>query len=145
MANTIKISKNFWLSEFLPPDVFEMSPVAGIWFLDPKIISVAQFIRDRFGKPITINNYLDGGNYINSGYRDPHCEVGATFSQHKFGRAADLKVEGEDPEEIRKDIKQNWALYKAAGLTTIEAGTPTWLHVDCRWTNQDNLLIVKGK
>lgn len=27
-------------------------------------------------------------------------------------------------------------------LTTIEAGTPTWLHVDIRFTGSDDLLIV---
>ena len=139
-----KVSKNFTLDEFLPPDIYEMSP-NGILFLDPRIIQIAQFIRDRFGKPVTINNYLDGGHYVNSGFRDPLCEVGAMFSQHKFGRAIDAKVEDMEPEEIRQDILSNWALYKAIGLTTIESGTPTWLHVDCRWTNLATLLIVKGK
>jgi len=141
----MKVSKNFSLDEFLPPELYEMSPKAGIWFLDPRIISIAQFIRDRFGKAVTINNYLNGGHYINSGFRDPLCEVGAMFSQHKFGRAFDGKIEDVDPEEVRKDIIANWDLYRTHGLTTIEAGTPTWLHVDCRYTGLDSLLIVKGK
>lgn len=142
--NMTKVSKNFWLHEFLPPEILEMSP-NGLLFLDPRLITICQFIRDRFGKPVTINNYIDGGPYTNSGYRDPLCNIGAMFSQHKFGRASDLKVEDNEPEEIRKDIIKNWDRYRQYGLTTIEAGTPTWLHVDCRWTDSDDLLIVNAK
>ena len=140
----MKVSKNFTLDEFLPPAIYEMSP-NGILFLDPRIIGIAQFIRDRFGKPVTINDYLDGGHYQDSGFRDPLTSIGAIFSQHKFGRAADLKIDEMDPEEIRDDILENYALYNKVGLTTIEAATPTWLHIDCRWTNLETLLIVKGK
>lgn len=140
----MKLSKNFWLQEFLPPEIFEMSP-AGILFLDPRIIAIAQAVRDRYGKPVTINNWMDGGNYINSGYRDPLCKVGALFSQHKFGRAADLKIEDMVEEEVRQDIIKNWDHFRQFGLTTIESDTLTWVHCDCRWTNQDKLFIVKPK
>ena len=139
----MKVSKDFSLAEFLTPEIYELHPENGIWFLDPRIITIAQFIRDRYGKPVTINNYLDGGSYTNSGFRDPHCEIGAKLSQHKFGRAADFKVEDMDPEEIRKDIIRNFDQFRKFGLTTIEADTPTWLHADCRWTDLDTLFIVK--
>lgn len=141
-----KVSKDFFLQEFLPPEIFEMSPVAGIWFLDPRIIIIAQTIRDRFGKPVTINNWADGGAYKNSGFRDPLSDIGAMFSQHKFGRAIDIKIEGMESEEIRKDILKNYyTVFRPLGLSTMEADTPTWVHVDCRHTNQDSLFIVKPK
>jgi hypothetical protein len=141
----MNVSKDFTLAEFVPPDILEMSPVNGIWFLDPRIIAIAQFIRDRYGKPVTINNYLSGGSYSLSGFRDPLSTVGALFSQHKFGRAIDVKVQGMTPQEVRADIQENWPAFKAIGLTTIEENTPTWTHLDCRHTGMQELFIVKPK
>ncbi|MCD6346948.1 MAG: hypothetical protein J7L96_05945 [Bacteroidales bacterium] len=84
-----------------------------------------------YNKPVTINDRMDGGSFINSDYKAPPCDIGAHFSQHKFGRAADLKIEGVSPEEARLDITANWDLFKEkTALTTIEGKTPTWLHVD---------------
>jgi len=86
---------------------------------------------------------MNGGTFINSGFRSPLCDVGAHFSQHKFGRAADLKLDGITPEEVRRDIIANFNLYREkTAITTIEAQTPTWLHVDVRFTNMEHLLIV---
>jgi len=141
----MKISKNFSVHEFVPPAIYEQYVDKSIWFIDPKIVQMAQFIRDRFAVQIIINNYLSGGNYQYSGFRDHHCTIGALNSQHRHGRAIDFRVKGKTPEEVREDIINNFALYQAAGLTTIEAGTPTWIHVDCRFTNQDTLLIVPYK
>jgi len=141
----MKVSKDFFLGEFIPPEVLEKYPEKGIWFVDPKIIAIAQFMRDRYRLPIIINDYLNKGNYINSGFRVPSCSIGAELSQHRFGRAIDPKIQGMFPEEVRDDIKRNWPLFKAVGLTTIEADTETWVHVDCRYTGLNELLIVSPK
>jgi len=139
----MKVSKNFSLAEFVPPDVLEQYPASGIWFIDQRIINIAQFIRDRYNLPVTINNYLTGGNYVNSGFRHPNSQVGAELSQHKQGRAIDIKVDGMFPEEVRQDIIRSWPLYRTVGVTTIETNTPTWTHIDCRYTGLDTLFIVK--
>ena len=141
----MKVSKNFWLTEFIPPEIYEMSAGNSLWFIDQRIITIAQYIRDRFKSPVTINNWFSGGHYRYSGYRDPLADVGVMFSQHKFGRAIDAKVDGFEPEEIRTDIITHWPDYQAVGLTTIEADTPTWTHLDCRNTGLDKLYIVKPK
>ncbi|MFA6128775.1 MAG: D-Ala-D-Ala carboxypeptidase family metallohydrolase [Bacteroidales bacterium] len=141
----MKVSKDFSLAEFVPPDIYEHFVDKSIWFIDPKIVQMAQFIRDRFGKPITINNYLTGGSYQYSAFRDSACTIGATNSQHRHGRAIDFRIQGMSPMEIRADIIKNFELYRASGLTAIEGGTPTWTHIDCRFTNQDTLLIVPYK
>ncbi len=139
----MKLSKNFWLHEFIPPDLYEMSLNNSTLFIDDRLIRLVQFIRDRFSKPIRINDWMDGGGFVNSGFRPPLCDIGAHFSQHKFGRAADLKIDGVSPEEVRRDIKANYQLYKEkTALTTIEAKTPTWLHVDLRFTHMGKLFIV---
>ena len=141
----MKVSKDFSLAEFVPPAIYEHFVDKSIWFIDPKIVQMAQFIRDMFGKPITINNYLTGGSYQYSAFRDSACTIGATNSQHRHGRAIDFRIQGMSPMEIRADIIKNFDLYRPSGLTTIEGGTPTWTHIDCRFTKQDTLLIVPYK
>ncbi len=141
----MKVSKDFSLGEFVPPSIYEHFVDKSIWFIDPKIVQMAQFIRDRFGKPITINNYLTGGSYQYSAFRDSACTIGATNSQHRHGRAIDFRIQGMSPLEIRADIIKNFDLYRPSGLTTIEGGTPTWTHIDCRFTNMDSILIVPFK
>jgi len=103
---------------------------------------MAQFIRDRFGRPMTINNYLAGGNYQYSAFRDSSCQIGAANSQHRHGRAIDFRIKGMEPADIREDIRLHFDLFRGTGLTTMEADTPTWVHVDCRNTLMDSLLIV---
>lgn len=139
----MKVSKDFFLGEFIPPELLDLYPEKGIWFIDQRIINLAQFMRDRYRLPVIINDYLTGGSFKNSGFRDVGTDIGASRSQHKFGRAEDVKIHGMFPEEVRADIKRNWTLFKAVGLTTIEADTPTWTHLDCRYTGLDTLLIVK--
>ncbi|TSA35557.1 MAG: hypothetical protein D4R64_09285 [Porphyromonadaceae bacterium] len=141
----MKVSKDFSIHEFVPPAIYEHFVDKSIWFIDPKIMQMAQFIRDRFGKPIMINNYLTGGSYQYSAFRDSACTIGATNSQHRHGRAIDFRIQGMSPIEIRVDIIKNFEQYRVSGLTTIEGGTPTWTHIDCRFTNMDSLLIVPYK
>ncbi len=138
----MKVSKDFFLAEFVPPVIYEKYEDKAIWFVDSRLFVMAQFIRDRFGKPITINNYLTGGSYQYSAFRDSTCTIGAVNSQHRHGRAIDFRIKGMSPQEVREDIIRNYGLYRPAGLTTIEADTATWVHVDCRNTNQETLLIV---
>ncbi len=141
----MKISKDFSIPEFVPLAIYEHFGEKSIWFIDPKIVQMAQFIRDRFGKPITINNYITGGSYQYSAFRDNACTIGAENSQHRHGRAIDFRIQGMSPMEIRADIIKNFELFRASGLTTIEGGTPTWTHIDCRYTNMNSLLIVPFK
>jgi len=141
----MKVSKNFSLDEFVPPSIYEHFMDKSIWFIDPKIVQMAQFIRDRFGKPVTINNYLSGGDYQYSAFRDNACTIGASNSQHRHGRAIDFRIQGMSPMEIRAEIIRNFELFRTTGLTTIEGGTPTWTHIDCRFTRLDSILIVPYK
>jgi hypothetical protein len=142
----VKISPNFDLRELVSPDAYTALGDNARWLLDPRLVNVVQAIREIAGKSITVNNWHAGGTYKDSGYRMPNSVTGATLSQHRQGRAADLKIAGLTPSEGLKLIKDNWAKLAALGLTTVEdiACTPTWLHVDCRWTGQPNLLVVKG-
>lgn len=141
----MKVSSNFNLKEFIDPYTYGKFGDSSIWFIDNRIITLAQFIRERLNKPCTINNWSNGGQYQYSGFRPPQCTVGAKLSQHRFGRGIDIKVNGLTPDELREDIITNFDVYKKIGLTTIEDGefAPTWCHIDIRETNMEELKIVK--
>lgn len=138
----MKISDHFDLREFVPKDIWDQYGKNSTWFIDWAIVEGAEWLRELFGKPIIINNWHTGGTFQNRGFRHPHTTAGARLSQHKFGRAIDFNVVGVKPDEVYD------ALIKEKGMiqwTAIEdkAFTPTWTHIDCRFTNQEELLIVK--
>ncbi len=138
----MKVSKNFVIQEFVPEEIYFGFGDKSTWFVDPIIIKVAQFFRDRYGISITINDWHTGGKRNLSGCRPPSTKLGARLSQHKMGRAVDLKWKGLDPEAIRKDIKENQKEFLAVGLTAVEEGTDTWLYVDCRATGMNEIYFV---
>lgn len=135
----IKVSNKFYLHEFVSKEIYASWGKRSVWFLDQRLFLLAQFFRDRFGETIINNN-----EYNYSGFREPECKVGAKLSQHRFGRAMDLKFKNATVQEVYKDVIENYDLYKRFGLTTLEniEKTPTWLHCDLRNVNQDELLIV---
>ena len=141
----MNVSKNFELQELVDPVTFTLLGERSIWLIDIRIISLAQFFRDYFGTRVTINNWHTEGPYKESGTRSFLSKTGAVFSQHKYGRAIDMKFTALDPEAVRREVRDNWPLFRAAGLTTIEKDTPTWVHADCRHTGLETLYEVPYK
>lgn len=141
----MNLTKDFHLTEFVPKDIHDQFGDKSIMFLDQRLPKLVQSIRDIVGKPITINDWFDGGTFTNRGYRVPDCKIGAKLSQHKFGRAADLEVDGISYEEFRNIIRFNFQFLNTLGLTTIEKDTPTWLHIDMRWTGLTTINEVPFK
>ena len=140
----MKIRPDFVLREFVPPSVWEDFGAASRWFLDPRMLDLAQFYRDHFGSAVRVNDWHYGGDFTERGFRLPDTNTGARLSQHKFGRAFDCNVEGLTPNEVRREIKQNEDLFMEQGLTTLESGdiATTWVHSDIRTTDQNDILIV---
>ena len=82
-----KLSNNFRVREFACSDGSD--PI----FIDTDLVDVLQKIRNHFGKAVTIT----------SAYRTPprNKAVGGTnYSQHLYGRAADIKVAGIAPKSV---------------------------------------------
>mgnify|MGYP002679679679 CR=1 FL=1 len=83
----VKLSKNFMVKEFACSDGTDTIFIASM------LVSTLQKIRDHFGKPV----------HINSAYRtEAHNKSigGAQYSQHKYGLAADIHIDGVTPSEI---------------------------------------------
>ena len=82
-----KVSTNFKVREFACNDGTD--PI----FIDSELVSVLQKIRNHFDKPVTIT----------SAYRTPpHNKKsgGTTYSQHLYGKAADIKISGVTPKKV---------------------------------------------
>ena len=143
-----KISKNFRLQEFVNEDAYKRLGDSAIWLLDPKIIKVAQKIRNHFDKPMDINTWMFRGKGKRlqwRGFRPSSYAKCAYFSQHKMGRAIDFNVSGISAEEVQEEL-QNASVQKTVGYSAIEVGTPTWTHIDIRQLlDPKNPLIIKYK
>jgi len=141
----MKISAHFDIREFVDPTIFNKYGAASQWFIDQKVIEFMEIIRERFGKAIYVNDWYRGGNLQERGYRIPDTSTGAWYSQHKFGRACDFNVLGMESSEVFDDVVSNQEFYLSIGVTTIEdaAYSPTWTHLDMRWTGLNEIKIVK--
>ena len=140
----MKIRQNFDVREFVPPGVWEDFGAASRWFLDPRMLDLAQFYRDFFGAPVRVNDWHYEGNFTERGFRLPATNTGARLSQHKFGRAFDCNVEGLAPDKVRSRIMDNEDLFMEKGLRALESGeiATTWVHSDIRTTDQNEIMIV---
>jgi len=88
-------------------------------------------IRDYFGKPVIVNDWMFGGSFQYRGFRTPWCAIGASISQHRLGNAFDLDVKGMGADEVRQVIismKDHPAFER---ITCMETGT-AYIHFDCR-------------
>ena len=95
-------------------------------FIDSALVELLEQLRAHFGKPVTIT----------SAYRTPAHNAkagGATFSQHLYGRAADIRVQGVSVEDVAAYAESLMPDWGGVGRYPIKAGRATgWVHVDTR-------------
>lgn len=110
-----KLSANFRVKEFACTDGSD--PI----FIDTELVNALQKIRTHFGKSVTIS----------SAYRTPGKNKacgGTTYSQHLYGKAADIKVKGVSPKTVAAYAEK---LLKDKGGIGIYG---TFTHIDVRST-----------
>ena len=110
-----KLSANFRVKEFACTDGSD--PI----FVDSELVNVLQKIRTHFGKSVTIT----------SAYRTPgknKAVGGTTYSQHLYGKAADIKVKGVAPKKVAAYAET--LLKNKGGIGTYS----TFVHIDVRLT-----------
>ena len=56
----MKVSENFELEEFVSRDVFERWQGKALWFIDYKIINIAEYFLKAFKTEMIINNWKSG-------------------------------------------------------------------------------------
>ena len=109
------LSKNFKVKEFACTDGSD--PI----FIDTELVNILQKVRTHFGKAVTIT----------SAYRTPSKNKavgGQTYSQHLYGKAADIKVKGVTPKKVAAYVET--LLKNKGGIGTYN----TFVHIDVRST-----------
>lgn len=95
-------------------------------FIDSALVELLEQLRAHFGKPVTIT----------SAYRTPAHNAkagGATFSQHLYGRAADIRVPGVSVEDVAACAEHLLPGRGGVGRYPAKAGRAAgWVHVDTR-------------
>jgi hypothetical protein len=142
--------KYFALNEVVYPGAIQARGEQAWQLMDDRILRGADWLREKFG-PCVINGKFGGKGFTESGLRDPFTTTGAKFSQHKFGRALDLKFMKVTCTEVYDYIIRNPTEARANGITTVEDIRDTkgqWLHVDCRLLPEsfpiNGILVVRG-
>ena len=110
-----KLSTNFKVKEFACTDGSD--PI----FIDSDLVNILQKIRNHFGKSVTIT----------SAYRTPSKNKacgGTTYSQHLYGKAADIKIKGVAPKTVAAYAEK--LLPKSGGIGIYK----TFTHIDVRAT-----------
>ena len=133
----MKVSNNFNIEEFVDETTYNKFRSNSIWFIDPRVIKIAQALRNHFGA-ITINNWMSGGNREWSGLRTNKSSYYSSYSQHTFGRAIDMLFKDYTAAEIRYKIKENEHYWFELGIRAIEENV-NWVHVDVRDTKLDHI------
>ena len=108
-----KLSANFKVREFACADGSD--PI----FVDTELVTILQKIRTHFGRAVTIT----------SAYRTPSHNKsvgGTTYSQHQYGMAADIKVNGISPQKVVEYTEK--LLQNTGGIGRYE----TFTHIDVR-------------
>jgi hypothetical protein len=126
--------KHFQLHEVVYPGAIQARGEQAWQLMDDRILRGADWLREKFG-PCVINGKFNGKAFTESGLRDPFTATGTKFSQHKFGRALDLKFLKVSVKEVYDYILANQPEARENGITTVESILDTsgkWLHIDCR-------------
>lgn len=144
MSSGVYVPTHFTAKELVPKALYNKYKSRGDnWFwqtlFDERLLQVIDAIRSQFG-PMTINDWSWGGNNQYRGFRPPSCGIGATLSQHRFGRAADLIPKSIHPDKIRDDIikEQHDEVWKLVGALEMDI---SWLHVDVRQRGTDGEIM----
>jgi len=128
--------QNFHLTELVCKDVYDKYGDMAWLFLDEKIVITIDTIRRLLNKPITINNWWDGGSYSQRGLRCNICDIpkGKTIndelymSAHCLGMAVDFDVKGMTADDVRLWIAVNKD--KLPYNMRLEKNV-SWTHLDC--------------
>lgn len=114
-----QLSPNFKVKDFACRD--NSDPV----LVNPHLVELLEKIRQHFGKPIRINSGYRTPGY-NAGLRKKGHKGVAKNSQHQYGNAADITIQGVSPKEIFDFVNS----FHQGGIGLY----PSFTHVDVRNT-----------
>lgn len=123
--------KHFKLYELVDNYSYHNVPHWKLWLaFDDRLLRTIDILRETIGVPITINDWKWGGTREWRGLRTRRSDVYSQFSQHSFGRAADMIFAGVSAAEVRRRIKKMGI--NVTCEEKIKGVEITWVHVDVR-------------
>ena len=120
--------KYFEIQELVPPQVYAERGDKALQLLDRRLLDNLDTLRLQLDVPLTVNNWHWGGDRKYSGLRVYGSEHWGMYSQHSFGRAADVICEV-PAEEIRQKIRSREIILPWAVHVELDVD---WLHMDVR-------------
>ena len=134
----LKISDNFDIRELVHPDIFGICGMRSKAYINPFLPITLEAIKKHLTEQlsgdkeesVTVNNWIWGGDKIDSGLRMPNGTVGSKLSGHKFGAAADTKYKHHTPHEVFDFIIANQDLFPYINRMEDITATPTWNHIE---------------
>lgn len=127
-------SKHFQLQELVHPDIFNERGERAWELLSPALLQSLDQLRAKFG-PVIINTWHSQkltdkyGRRVDSGMRKHDASIGAKWSAHKFGLAADCLFADVTVTYVRKYVIDHPDEFPF--ISAIEDGV-SWFHFDCR-------------
>lgn len=127
-------TKYFRIEELVSPQTFKDRGEKAWELLDNRLLVTLDELRERYG-PMTINNWYWGGERKWSGLRTPESPWYSQYSQHTFGRAADILFADTTVDQVRQDIVDDSKQFRHdeiySFITAVEDDV-SWLHIDVR-------------
>lgn len=120
--------RHFKTQELVPRHVYDDRGEKSLELLDDRLLITIDKLRDAYG-PIIINDWHKGGKNQWRGLRTEQSPYGTIYSQHRFGRAADLTFLKTDAETVRLavlDSPDRFPLIQSLELDV------SWFHLDIR-------------
>lgn len=142
-------SKYFKIQELVSKQTYEKYGEKSWMFLDERLILTLDALREYFNAPITVNNWLWGGNLQQRGLRTNCDEIvknktlknSLYVSQHCLGKAVDFNVKNHTVKDVYKVILENPKAFPYIKRIENINKTPTWVHIDIANTENENIII----
>lgn len=133
--------RHFDLQELVAPEIYAERASRAWELLDVYALVTFDQLRDKFG-PIVINDWHHDGLFKYSGLRPWDCETGAKWSDHKYGRAGDLKPLRATPQEMYAYILAHQDEFPYLRSLENIGKTPSWVHVSTRYHLYPHIWVV---
>ena len=131
----------FSLEELVCPEIVEARGERAWELLDVYALVTLDQLRERFGK-MTVNDWHWDGQFKYSGLRPEGGSTGNWWSQHRFGRAFDIKPKETTPQEVHAEILKTQDKFPHLRVLEAIAATPTWVHFDTRGHTRSGIWVV---
>lgn len=137
-----KILKYFKIEELVGPRTTQRYGDRALRFFDLRLLETIITARELLKKPITVNNWHNGGQFSQRGLRTNIQQIVKDksdgnklyISAHILGKALDFDVQGMTAGQVREWFVANSHLmpYKIR----LEDGV-TWVHLDVTWEDKN--------